>query len=245
MTFKQIEDSCKNKEQELLKKYFGNIVIEAATERPETIGEYTKDLPLKIEAEYRSFLEDLLGQSISSKSSNNPPVFNNKLLHKILTENDRENIEDAYKNATEQTLWERITNTNHEDVTYYKGLLQEYTKELLILVREDFLEQIRICKSKEKPYTPQPVDTSDIQLPAELESLVEDMSRNVHDVWAATRISQGWSYGEQRNDELKKHPCIVPYDELPEDEKEYDRNTSLSTIKLIIKLGFKITQQTN
>ena len=98
---------------------------------------------------------------------------------------------------------------------------------------------------KEKKYNPQPLDTRDFTLPLELEGLVEDMAKNVHDVWAATRISQGWSYGEQRNDELKKHPCLVPYDELPEEEKEYDRNTSLSTIKLIIKLGFKITQQTN
>lgn len=91
-------------------------------------------------------------------------------------------------------------------------------------------------------YTPQPIDTSDVKLPEELEQLVEKMSKNVHEVWSETRIHQGWTYGEQRNDELKTHPCLVPYEELPESEKEYDRNTSIGTLKLIMKLGFKISK---
>ena len=94
-----------------------------------------------------------------------------------------------------------------------------------------------------KDYIPQPIDTSDIKLPEDLETLVEQMSNNVHDVWAETRIQQGWTYGEQRNDELKTHPCLVPYEELPESEKEYDRNTSIGTLKLIMKLGFTISKQ--
>lgn len=89
-------------------------------------------------------------------------------------------------------------------------------------------------------YIPRPIDTTDVKLPMELEELVEEMSKNVHEVWAETRISQGWTYGEQRNDELKTHPCLVPYEELPESEKEYDRNTSIETLKLILKLGFEI-----
>ena len=93
---------------------------------------------------------------------------------------------------------------------------------------------------KTKKYIPQPIDTTDVVLPRELEMLVEQMSRNVHEVWAETRIKQGWTYGEQRNDERKTHPCLVPYEELPECEKEYDRNTSVETLKLIMKLGFKI-----
>ena len=93
---------------------------------------------------------------------------------------------------------------------------------------------------KTKKYTPQPIDTSDVKLPEDLEELVEQMSKNVHEVWAETRIRQGWTYGEQRNDELKTHPCLIPYEELPEEEKEYDRNTSIGTLKLILKLGFTI-----
>ena len=89
-------------------------------------------------------------------------------------------------------------------------------------------------------YTPQPIDTSDVKLPKELETLVEQMAKNVHEVWAQTRIAQGWTYGVERNDALKHHPCLVPYEELPESEKEYDRNTSIETLKLIMKLGFLI-----
>ena len=89
-------------------------------------------------------------------------------------------------------------------------------------------------------YTPQPIDTTDTRLPEELEVLVEQMSKNVHEVWALTRMQQGWTYGKQRNDELKTHPCLIPYDDLPEEEKEFDRNTAVGTLKLIQKLGFSI-----
>ena len=93
-----------------------------------------------------------------------------------------------------------------------------------------------------KQYKPKPINTKDIVLPTELNNLIEEMSKNVHEVWAQTRISQGWTYGEERNDAEKKHPCLVPYEELSEEEKAYDRNTSIETIKLILKLGFKITR---
>ena len=89
-------------------------------------------------------------------------------------------------------------------------------------------------------YIPQPLDTSDIQLPKELNELVEQMAKNVHEVWAQTRIDQGWTYGVERNDALKHHPCLVPYEDLPDEERVYDRNTAISTLKLITKLGFKI-----
>lgn len=89
-------------------------------------------------------------------------------------------------------------------------------------------------------YIPKPIDTADITLSAELQGLTEEMARNVHEVWSRTRINDGWTYGPERNDAQKKHPCLVPYDELPESEKEYDRNTSQETLKLILKLGFEI-----
>lgn len=91
-------------------------------------------------------------------------------------------------------------------------------------------------------YIPQPTDTSDIQLSLELTELIEAMALNVHEVWAANRIAEGWRYGDTRNDVLKQHPCLVPYDELPENEKEYDRKTAVETLKLIQKLGFTISK---
>ena len=93
-----------------------------------------------------------------------------------------------------------------------------------------------------KNYLPQPIDTSHIELPEELDELIELMSQNVHEVWAQSRMSQGWSYGGERNDNLKHHPCLIPYEDLPEVEKAYDRDTALGTLKLILKLGYKISK---
>lgn len=101
-------------------------------------------------------------------------------------------------------------------------------------------------KLKEKMktnYVPHPVDTSDVRLPEELNMLVERMAENVHEVWAKSRMEQGWTYGEERSNALKRHPCLVPYDELPEVEKAYDRDTALGTLKLILSLGFKIIKE--
>lgn len=92
-------------------------------------------------------------------------------------------------------------------------------------------------------YNPKPVDTTDVILPAELMPLMEEMAKNVHEVWANNRIAEGWRYGPVRDDAQKKHPCLIPYEQLPESEKDYDRATSLETLKLIIKLGFTIIKK--
>ena len=96
---------------------------------------------------------------------------------------------------------------------------------------------------KTESYIPQPFDTKEINLPEELTPLVEQMAKNVHEIWAQTRISQSWTYGSERNDAEKKHPCLVPYEQLPEEEKVYDRNTSLETLKFIIGKGFRIVKE--
>lgn len=89
-------------------------------------------------------------------------------------------------------------------------------------------------------YTPQPIDTTAIELPQELMDLAEEMAKNVHEVWAAGRMAEGWIYGEVRDDARKTHPCLLPYEELPESEKEYDRQTAISTLKTVMKLGYEI-----
>lgn len=89
-------------------------------------------------------------------------------------------------------------------------------------------------------YVPKPVDTSDILLPEGLLDLTEKIAENVHDIWALGRMNDGWTYGASRDDTKKEHPCLVPYDELSDGEKEYDRNTALETLKLIVALGYKI-----
>ena len=85
-----------------------------------------------------------------------------------------------------------------------------------------------------------PIDTSNVELPKEILELSEQLAKNTHDVWAKSRMEQGWTYGETRNDEKKETPCLIAYEELSENEKEYDRNTAIETLKLIIKLGYSI-----
>ncbi len=95
----------------------------------------------------------------------------------------------------------------------------------------------------DKTYTPRPVQIDDVELTPELESLREAIAKNAHEVWAESRIREGWTYGPFRDDKLKTHPDLVPYEELSEGEKEYDRNTAMNTIKLVIKLGYDLVKR--
>lgn len=144
MTALEIEKLCKNKEKELLNKYFGNLVKEAAIDQPETIGEYTKDLPLKIEEEYFLYLKELWNEINHDKPKPLESILDKRHISMLMTGDDREGIHYAYEDATRRTLWERLTKTNHKDVTFYKGLLEEYTKELLLCLRCDFIEDVNI-----------------------------------------------------------------------------------------------------
>jgi hypothetical protein len=92
-------------------------------------------------------------------------------------------------------------------------------------------------------YTPHPLDTSGVELPEELVPLIEQMAKNVHEVWAQGRINDGWTLGEVRSDAEKHHPCLIAYEELSESEKDYDRNTALQTLKFILASGFNITKE--
>ena len=89
-------------------------------------------------------------------------------------------------------------------------------------------------------YQPAPVSTDNVELPAEILELMEKIAENVHENWAQSRVTEGWTYGPVRDDGKKTTPCLVPYGELPEIEKDYDRKTATQTLKLILALGYKI-----
>jgi hypothetical protein len=91
-------------------------------------------------------------------------------------------------------------------------------------------------------YNPKPIDTSNIELSSEIMELTEILAENTHDVWALQRMSEGWRYGPRRDDNKKEHPTLLPYKELPESEKEYDRKTALQTLKAIMALGYRISK---
>src|SRR3989339_1276211 len=90
------------------------------------------------------------------------------------------------------------------------------------------------------PYEPKLLDLTGVEIPADLTNLVEQLSEITHDNWLKARLADGWRHGKSRNDLLKEHPCLVPYDELPESEKEYDRKNSLGVIQAMLALGYRI-----
>lgn len=94
----------------------------------------------------------------------------------------------------------------------------------------------------EKEYIPHPADLSGVALPAQLLELAEEISKNVHEVWAQNRMNEGWTYGPERDHKKRTTPCLIPYEQLPEEEKAYDRETALNTLKYILSLGFQITR---
>jgi hypothetical protein len=89
------------------------------------------------------------------------------------------------------------------------------------------------------------IDTSDICLDDDLNVLVDFLAKNTHDNWANERIKMGWKFGDKRDDRRKEHPCLVPYEELPESEKEHDRIAVKELLKTLILLGFRIEKMKN
>lgn len=97
-----------------------------------------------------------------------------------------------------------------------------------------------IASQDVKGYNPQPINVENISLDAGLEELTEAIAENAHDIWARARMDEGWTYGPVRNDKLKQHPDLVPYAQLPDREKEYDRLMAMNTLRLVRRLGFDI-----
>lgn len=102
---------------------------------------------------------------------------------------------------------------------------------------------VTITSNRMKTYTPKPIDLSDVELTEDLNELREAIAENAHEVWAENRYAEGWTYGPQRDDQLKQTPDMVPYSQLPEGEKEYDREMAMKTIKLLKKLGYDLIKR--
>ena len=102
---------------------------------------------------------------------------------------------------------------------------------------------VTIASNNIKTYTPKPIDLSDVELTEDLNELREAIAENAHEIWAENRQAEGWTYGPQRDDQLKQTPDMVPYSQLPESEKEYDREMAMNTLKLLKKLGYDIVKR--
>ena len=164
-------------------------------------------------------------------------------------------LRELYAAAQKVTLVERVTGGNAKDViVYYHALIEHTAWVCRMLTRRhasQFLMKMADALSREynlnSPFATlfndEPSSSTDEDLPPELLPLKELMAENVHNVWMDTRKQQGWKYGPKRNDATKEHPCMVPYDKLPEEEKEHDRKTSSETIKFIMRQGFEIKRK--
>ena len=102
---------------------------------------------------------------------------------------------------------------------------------------------VTVTSNSMNTYMPKSIDLSDVDLSEDLNELREAIAENAHEIWAENRYAEGWRYGEQRNDELKLHPDMIPYSQLPEGEKEYDREMAMNTLKLLKKLGYDIVKR--
>jgi RyR domain len=89
-------------------------------------------------------------------------------------------------------------------------------------------------------YQPRPIDVAHVALTPEILKLTEQLAENAHDVWSAKRFAEGWTLGPKKDSDLKQTPLLVPYAELPESEKQYDRDLTLATLKAILALGYRI-----
>lgn len=92
-------------------------------------------------------------------------------------------------------------------------------------------------------YVPQPIDTTDVELNEDVAGLISRLAANAHEIWARQRMDDGWSYGPRRDDTAREHPCLVPYDDLPESEKVYDLRMVTETLEAAIALGFTIERR--
>lgn len=94
-----------------------------------------------------------------------------------------------------------------------------------------------------KDYKPRPIDTADVRLPDELLELAELLAKNTHELWAEARFREGWTYGPVRDNAMKKNPCLIPYEDLPDSEKEYDRRTSQEVLSVLYAMGYRLVKE--
>ena len=134
-----------------------------------------------------------------------------------------------------------------KEITLYNPIKDEEIIEPIDAFLEAWSESGADCLTAfaddNKTYKPGLPNLTSIEIPEDLETLTELLAEHAHDVWAIERQSEGWTYGRERNDRKLETPDMVPYSELPETEKQYDRIMAVNTIKLLLANGYKIVKQ--
>jgi hypothetical protein len=71
---------------------------------------------------------------------------------------------------------------------------------------------------------------------------VELLAQLEHERWTAERIRSGWTYGSQRDDAAKRHPCVAPWDALTDQYREKDRQAVLAIPVMLADVGLVIVR---
>lgn len=173
-------------------------------------------------------------------------VVDNKEMTNDIHVLNREKLEDEFV-GSDPNHAVVITEISGDEIVYYdpeKDGIHRINITLFIDAWEDSSRyMVRVSKRDYRNYEPHPIDLSDVTLPDDLIDLREAIAENAHEIWAQGRKSQGWTYGPQRNDSLKQTPDMVPYSDLTDEEKSFDREMAMNTIKLLKKLGYRIEKE--
>lgn len=95
-------------------------------------------------------------------------------------------------------------------------------------------------RSAEGNYVPNPINVDEVVLPEKIAELTEYISENTHEEWAKQRLKEGWTFAPKTNKKLKQSFDLVPYCELIDSEKEYDRKMAMNTLRVLYKIGYRL-----
>ena len=222
-------------EQELLQNAIQNGWQKQCGTALHNVGRHLESKGLVLTRQYKATIED-----IAEALSDNKGVIVAVDGGELLGDRVAEAIEDILIGPQPDHMVVVLSyDTENQIITIYDPLAQfadawNDSKNYLITVNQNDMNNT---------YTPKPIDLSDVELSEDLNELLEAIAENAHDVWALQRQSQGWTYGPQRDDALKQTPCMVPYSQLPESEKDYDRGMAIETLKLVQKLGYDVVKR--
>ncbi len=205
------------------------------------VGRLLEQEGFSINRQYDSSLNDL--QSCSVENGYAIVIIDNNTLHSLQKESDEKD-----ENPYHAVVFLNYNDTN-KIISFYDPASENETdhcevKQFLDSWKCSRFYMVSIKEKNEKnKFDPKPINLNDVPLTNDLLDLKEAIAENAHNVWGAARINEGWTYGPVRNDDLKQNPDLVPYSDLPDSEKQYDRDLAMETIKLVKKIGFDLIKR--
>lgn len=201
------------------------------------IGRLLEKNNLSVSRRYDSTIEEIV-RLLDNGNQLIAVIDNSMLLHDVVENTKQPNHAVAISSVSSST--DEITLFN----PYTEEELTTYSLSLFLNAWAQSNNYLVVVNTTNKfVYEPYPIHLDDITLDEDLSELQEAIAENAHEIWAKARTDQGWTYGPERNDQKKETPDMVPYCNLPESEKLYDREMAMQTLKLVKKLGFEIVRR--